>query len=81
MTLSRRKRNEIERLTSVADDVLRERNTSRYGDRSECFLDDPPEFWSTDQKELFDIAYEIENRLKEKVFEVLDRKDERRRQL
>lgn len=52
---------------SVYDDVIREYHNTSAG----CFIDDPPEEWNKWQREIFDVATDIEDRLKAAILMVL----------
>lgn len=55
-------------LASVFDSILRERFTSSL---TGYFADDRPEMWNDEQKEIFDIASDVERRLKEEILKLL----------
>jgi len=55
-------------LMSVFDSILRERFTSSMVG---YFADDRPELWNSEQKEIFDIAAEVEYRLKVEILKIL----------
>lgn len=52
---------------SVFDSILRERFSSTT---VEYFADHNPEMWNRDQKEIFDIASEVEYQLKEEILKI-----------
>ncbi|HEY6244614.1 MAG TPA: hypothetical protein VIX17_11730 [Pyrinomonadaceae bacterium] len=54
---------------SVFDSILRERFTSSM---TGYFADHAPEMWNDEQKEIFDIASEVEDKLKDKVLDILN---------
>ena len=60
---------------SVYDAVLREyfetRTTHNGRTKVLCFLDNRPEEWGWEETQAFDMAREIEARLKERVLEIL----------
>jgi hypothetical protein len=55
-------------LASVFDLILRERFTSTM---TPYFADDRPELWTDEQKEIFDIASEVEYQFREEVLRIL----------
>jgi hypothetical protein len=66
MRLSKKARQQIE-LVSVADAVLRANYTCSYNHELKCFVDDAPDWWDDRDKEIFDLAYEIEDKLKKAI--------------
>lgn len=69
--ISKRKRKELEQI-SVADAILYEEFVYFYNGDKRCFLDDAPEFWDKEEKQLFDLAHKIEQELKEALLAKLD---------
>lgn len=55
-------------IVSVFDSILRERFTSSM---SGYFADDRPDMWNSEQKEIFDIATDVEYRLKAEILKIL----------
>lgn len=57
------------RLASVYEPLLNEC-------KSFCHLkfDDPPDMWSTEQKDMFDLLTGIEDKLKEEIIDIIERK-------
>jgi hypothetical protein len=71
MRLSKKKRRELE-FISVADDVIREYHTSDLYNQPHCFIDDRPDWWDKEHKEIYDMAHDIEDKLKAAMIAVLE---------
>jgi hypothetical protein len=65
--ISKRTIREIQ-IASVFDAILRERFTSTL---TGYFADERPEMWDKSEKEIFDIASEVEHRLRDEVLRIL----------
>lgn len=80
MKLSKKKEQKIQ-LISVFDKLYREIINPRFwsggkaenGMCKEPFYVEPPENWSDDDKELFDLMTQIEDQLKTEILEILEK--------
>ncbi len=73
MSISKKKLKEINGI-SVMDEVLRTHVEPSYlsGGRKHHFMDDPPDQWNKSDHQFFDIAVEVEMRVKREIMAILD---------
>lgn len=71
ITVGKKKLKEIE-ILSVFIEVMRERVEPRYD--GGFFFDNAPDTWNKEDRNLFDVAAEIEHRLKEQITAILTSK-------
>jgi len=67
-TVGKKKLNQISQISEIHDVLIDELRDDAK------FLDDSPEWWDRQQKQLYDLLIAHENRIKERVFEILNNK-------
>ena len=58
---------------SVINEIIRKKCTSYSSSKPYCFLDNPIEEWCNEDKLIFDIASEVEDKVKEEIFKVIQK--------
>jgi hypothetical protein len=70
--LSEKKAKSI-RATSFVAEVVEKYGIGRYGDIGQkSFMDNPPEQWDDYERQLFDICMEIEDRMRDRIVEIVE---------